>query len=299
MCCTTWSRRPRRVRRSRAWDIGGPDVLEYGEMMQIYADVAGLHRRMIVVLPLLTPTIASWWVGLVTPIPSGLARPLVESLHYDAVMDNHDIDAIIPPPPGGLTRYPESVSLALKRITDGTVETSWSDAARDTPSEQLPSDPAWAGAMALHAEAFRVDGGQRSKNSGKVVENSPAQQDWRVKAREPGRLLRLHKDARIPGEAWLQMQRGHRIRPWQHVPPAEIFYPRGIAGCIYWYAGLRWHRKRFREGVPRRARPGGLTRTVHSRLSSCHLQRFGPDFRVTVPIEVARAPLAGRGMSRR
>ena len=87
---------------SRAWDIGGPDVLEYGEMMKIYAAAAGLHRRVIVVLPFLTPTIASWWVGLVTPIPSGLARPLVESLHCDAVMDNHDIDEIIPPP-GGLT----------------------------------------------------------------------------------------------------------------------------------------------------------------------------------------------------
>ena len=68
-------------------------------MMQVYADVAGLRARRILVLPLLTPTIASWWVGLVTPIPSGLARPLVESLHCDAVMANHDIDAVIQPPP--------------------------------------------------------------------------------------------------------------------------------------------------------------------------------------------------------
>ena len=65
---------------SRTWDVGGPDVLEYGDAMQGYAEVAGLRRRVIVALPLLTPTIASWWVGLVTPIPSGLARPLVESL---------------------------------------------------------------------------------------------------------------------------------------------------------------------------------------------------------------------------
>ncbi len=55
-------------------------MLEYGDAMQVYADVAGLRRRVIVALPLLTPSIASWWVGLVTPIPSGLARPLVESL---------------------------------------------------------------------------------------------------------------------------------------------------------------------------------------------------------------------------
>jgi uncharacterized protein YbjT (DUF2867 family) len=58
-----------RVPASRTWDIGGPDVLEYGEAMQVYAKAAGLRRRLIVVLPWLTPTIASWWVGLVTPIP--------------------------------------------------------------------------------------------------------------------------------------------------------------------------------------------------------------------------------------
>lgn len=98
---------------SRTWDVGGPDVLEYGEAMQGYAEVAGLRKRFIVVLPMLTPTIASWWVGLVTPIPSGLARPLVESLHCDAIKREHDIDAVIPPPPGGLTRYRESVRLAL------------------------------------------------------------------------------------------------------------------------------------------------------------------------------------------
>ena len=100
---------------SRTWDVGGPDVMEYGDAMQIYADVAGLRRRLIVVLPFLTPTIASWWVGLVTPIPSGLARPLVESLECDAVMHNHDIDTIIPPPEGGLTGYRDAVIQALKQ----------------------------------------------------------------------------------------------------------------------------------------------------------------------------------------
>jgi len=103
---------------SRAWDVGGPDVMEYGEAMQGYAAVAGLRRRLIVVLPFLTPTIASWWVGLVTPIPSGLARPLVESLECDAVMHNHDIDGIVAPPEGGLTGYRAAVAEALKG--DGT-----------------------------------------------------------------------------------------------------------------------------------------------------------------------------------
>ena len=110
---------------SRTWDIGGPDVLKYVEAMQIYAEVAGLRRRLIVVLPLLTPTIASLWVGLVTPIPSGLARPLVESLECDAVRNEHDIDAVIPPPEDGLTGYRDAVSHALNH-------------------GPLPSDPHWA-----------------------------------------------------------------------------------------------------------------------------------------------------------
>lgn len=106
------------VPKSRTWDIGGPDVLEYGDAMQVYADIAGLHPRRFVVLPWLTPTLASRWVGLVTPIPSGLARPLVESLECDAVMHDHDIDSVIPPPPGGLTGYRDAVGTALEQ--DGT-----------------------------------------------------------------------------------------------------------------------------------------------------------------------------------
>lgn len=122
---------------SRTWDVGGPDVLEYGDMMQI-AEVAGLARRRILVLPVLTPRIASLWVGLVTPIPSGLARPLVESLHCDAVMANDDIDTIIKPPATGLTPYRRAVSEAL---ASNGFQRSWdtSDAAL------LPSDPDWAG----------------------------------------------------------------------------------------------------------------------------------------------------------
>ncbi len=113
------------VGESRTWDIGGPDVLEYGEAMQGYAAVAGMRRRWIIALPFLTPTIASLWVGLVTPMPPGLARPLIESLEVDAVVGEHDIDAVIEPPDGGLTGYRDAVAHALR-------------------CGPLPSDPHWA-----------------------------------------------------------------------------------------------------------------------------------------------------------
>jgi uncharacterized protein YbjT (DUF2867 family) len=228
------------VGESRTWDIGGPDVLEYGEMMQIYADVAGLHRRTIIVLPFLTPAIASWWVGLVTPIPSGLARPLVESLHCDAVTNDHDIDTVIASPPGELIGYRDSVSLALKGLAEGSVEISWSA----EPSDPTPGDPEWAGAV-----------GYTLKRSGwtpltedelwKVVESSPAQQDWQVMLREPGRLLRMHKDGRA-GVAWLQMRVGSVSGRGSTYHQRMTFYPKGIPGRVYWRAGRRWHRKAFR-----------------------------------------------------
>ena len=102
--------------------------MEYGEAMQVYADVAGLRRRLIVVLPFLTPTIASWWVGLVTPIPSGLARPLVESLECDAVMRNHDIDGVIAAARGRADRLPrrgDAGAAAGRHRVHGTASVTW------------------------------------------------------------------------------------------------------------------------------------------------------------------------------
>lgn len=130
---------------SRTWDIGGPDVLEYGDMMQIYAEEAGLRRRVMVVLPFLTPSVASRWVRLVTPIRGNVARPLIESLECDAVCRNRDVDEIIPPPPGGPTPYREAIRATLQRIESGAARASWSDVTAHRPAaEPIPSDPEWA-----------------------------------------------------------------------------------------------------------------------------------------------------------
>ncbi|MFI7434637.1 DUF2867 domain-containing protein [Micromonospora haikouensis] len=134
---------------NRAFDIGGPDVLTFGDMMQRYARVAGLRRRLILPVRPLTPSLSSHWVGLITPVPNAIARPLVESLVHEAVAGEHDIAAYVPDPPGGLTGFDRAVELALVKVRDAQVETRWSTASGpDAPAEPLPSDPKWSGGTA-------------------------------------------------------------------------------------------------------------------------------------------------------
>ncbi|MEU8329992.1 SDR family oxidoreductase [Micromonospora sp. NPDC048839] len=131
---------------NRGFDIGGPDVLTFLEMMQRYARVAGLRRRIIVPVRPLTPSLSSHWVGLITPVPNAIARPLVESLIHEAVAHEHDIARYLPDPSGGLTGFDDAVALALAKVRDAQVETRWSTASGpDSPAEPLPSDPEWSG----------------------------------------------------------------------------------------------------------------------------------------------------------
>jgi uncharacterized protein YbjT (DUF2867 family) len=131
---------------NRAFDIGGPDVLTYQDMMQRYAKVAGLRKRIILPINVLSPQLSSHWINLVTPVPRGIARPLVQSLKHPAVCHEHDIAQWIPDPPEGLLSFDEAVGLALTRIKEAEVATRWSGAATPgAPSDPLPSDPAWAG----------------------------------------------------------------------------------------------------------------------------------------------------------
>ncbi|MGW4129672.1 SDR family oxidoreductase [Amycolatopsis japonica] len=129
-----------------AFDIGGPDVLTYLDMMRRYAVVAGLPRRAVVPVPVLTPWLSAQWVNLVTPVPKAIAVPLIESLVHEVVCHDHAIAEHIPDPDAGLTHYERAVELALSRIRNADVPTRWSDASGDAaPSDPLPSDPDWAG----------------------------------------------------------------------------------------------------------------------------------------------------------
>ncbi len=97
---------------NRTFDVGGPDVLTYAEMIHRFARVTGLRRRRVRTVPVLTPGLASHWIGLVTPLDSTVARPLVDSLVHEVVCSDDAAD-FLPPPPGGLTSYDDAVRAAM------------------------------------------------------------------------------------------------------------------------------------------------------------------------------------------
>ena len=100
----------------RAFDIGGPEVLTYEQMIQRFAAVTGLRRRVVVTLPVLTPWLASHWVGLVTPVDAGVAKPLVGSLVHEVVRREHDLDELVGLPQEGLVGFDEAVRRAMRGV---------------------------------------------------------------------------------------------------------------------------------------------------------------------------------------
>jgi tryptophan-rich sensory protein len=94
---------------NRTFDIGGPDVMTYEQMLRRYATLTGHGRRLIATVPVLTPRLASLWIGLVTPLDTTLARPLVDSLIHEVVCREDDLQGLVPNPPGGLTSFDAAV----------------------------------------------------------------------------------------------------------------------------------------------------------------------------------------------
>ncbi|MCW2642563.1 MAG: NAD-dependent epimerase/dehydratase [Dactylosporangium sp.] len=285
---------------NRAFDIGGPDILTYSDLMRRYAAVAGLRRRVIVRVRPLTPKLSALWVGLVTPVPDAIARPLVASLVHEAVCGEHDIAEYIPDPPDGLTGFDDAVRLALRRIRDADVETRWSTAVwPDAPGEPLPTDPTWSGGTAytddrerpVNAPAGelwrviesiggahgwysfplawsvrgwldRLVGGvglRRGRRDPHRLHVGEALDFWRVEEIEPGALLRLRAEMRLPGRAWLEMRvygesdgdggSGDRHSRYHQ---RAVYLPRGLAGHAYWALVWPFHAAIF----------GGMARNI-------------------------------------
>jgi uncharacterized protein YbjT (DUF2867 family) len=257
-------------------EIGGPDVLTYADMMATYAEVAGLPRRRLLPVPVLSPRLSSMWVGLVTPVPAQLARPLVDSLVNRVVVTDHCAERMFP-----FERLPlaEAIRLAISNTASGKVPTKFDDAS--SPVWQASStDPDWTGGTVLtdvrtttttasahsvwravcrvggdrgwyrgellwdvRGIADRVVGGpglRRGRRDPERVAVGEPLDWWRVTDVERDRSLALHAEMRLPGDAWLEWS----IEPTgagTRVEQTARFRPRGLFGRTYWYAVLPFH----------------------------------------------------------
>ncbi|MFC2176874.1 SDR family oxidoreductase [Actinomycetota bacterium] len=276
---------------SRVVELGGPEVLTYEEMMQIYAEEAGLRRRLIIPVPVLSPGLSSRWVGLVTPLPVGVARPLVDSLRNEVIVTDDSATPLLGEP----IHYREAVRRALEQTTTSNVETRWSDA--DTsPALPLPSDPSWAGGtrfadrQVVNASADAADlfwaftrvGGEvgyygfgwawrlrglidslvggvglrRGRRHPEDLRLGEAVDFWRVRGVEPGRALLLKAEMKLPGDAWLEWTadtEGSGTRLTQ----TATFVPRGLLGRLYWYSLAPFHKLIFGSMARRIAASAG------------------------------------------
>ena len=268
-------------------EIGGPDILSYGDMMRTYARLRGLRRVMIPV-PVLTPRLSSYWVSLVTPVPAGIARPLIEGLRNEVIVRD-------PRPATAFGLEPASYETALQAAFDRTDRhagaSTWFDSLDSPGREELPTLSSREGmiierrrrfvpvpADRLFAEVERLGGragwpyanllwrtrgffdrlvggvgmrlGRRSPTELRVGD---ALDFWRVEAVERPTLLRLRAEMRVPGRAWLQYEvtetaRGSRLEQ------TAFFEPKGLPGLAYWYLLYPIHGLIFRGVVRRLAR---------------------------------------------
>jgi hypothetical protein len=161
------------------FDIGGPEVLSYADMMQKFAKISGLRKRWIIKVPVLTPGLSSLWIGLVTPVPTALARPLVGSLISEVVADSDkSISKLIPLPPEGLIDVAGAIELALTNTTGNNVSTRWSDATLPTaPWQKAQSDPEWAGEL-LYKDVRDQETDASIENLWKSVEQIGGENGW-------------------------------------------------------------------------------------------------------------------------
>lgn len=259
---------------SHVYEIGGPDTLSYRELMQLYAKVAGLRRRLVIPVPVLSPQLSSLWVGLVTPLPVGVARPLVDSLINEVTVGDDRADRFGIEP----MSLRQAIEEALASDSDLDVPSRWSDAST-SPARPFAWDPDWAGGTLLvdrqtvdttaspqalfwafsriggYAGYYTMDwawrirglldvlvggvGLRRGRRHPEEVRLHDSIDFWRVSAVEPGTHLQLSAEMRLPGQAWLEWRAGGDDAG--QLEQTAYFRPRGLAGRAYWYAMLPFH----------------------------------------------------------
>ncbi len=261
-----------------SFDIGGSDILTYREMMLRFAAILGL-KRWIIDVPVLTPRLSAYWVNLMTPVPAGLAFPLIEGLKSEMVCEDDRIRRLIPIEPMG---FDEAVRRALDRIQRNEVLSRWTNASlrrRPAPEFDPSSFPireeqvVRSGASAevlfdrvrriggevgwYYADALweirggmdRLIGGvglRRGRRDPVRVWTGDAIDFWRVGDYEPDRRLLLHAEMKVPGDAWLEF----RVRPLDEggseLTQTAYFRPSPFWGRLYWNALYPLHSLIFR-----------------------------------------------------
>lgn len=257
------------------FEIGGPDVVSYADMMEAYAKAAGLPRRQLISVPLLTPRLSSHWIGLVTPVPVPLARELVESLVNEVIVEDERALSTLGVKAMGLD---EAITSALTAVERENVPTTWSGADL-VPFAPAATDPVWSGGTLLsdvrrtHVSAppdtvfatIATIGGERGWYSGEALWQVRGLLDklvggpgmrkgrkhtisvgdvidfWRVEELRPGRRIRLRAEMVLPGHAWLTWDL-ERADGGTAVTQSATFRPRGLWGRAYWLAVSPFHR---------------------------------------------------------
>jgi uncharacterized protein YbjT (DUF2867 family) len=252
-------------------EIGGADVLTYGDMMMGYAEERGLNRKLISV-PVLTPRLSSYWVHWMTPVPARITRPLIEGLRNEVIVRDNTAQTLFPKiQPVG---YSAAVKRALANLDLGEVETRWTDALVSSQSESSPvvmksqegliierrmeevfapqkkifesftrlggeqgwlySDWAWE-ILGIIDRLFGGVGLRRGRRDPDDVRVGDAIDFWRVEAVEPDEMLRLRAELKLPGKAWLQFEARALKNGDAQLIQTAFFAPKGLFGLISWY----------------------------------------------------------------
>ncbi len=280
----------------QALDIGGPEVVSYQRLFQIYAQEAGLKPRLIIPVPVLSPRLSSLWINLITPMPAAIARPLSEGLKNEVVVKDTRIQKMIPQE---LITCRRAIRRSLERIEQQKVESCWSDAGQVLPPEWVqcgdapfaggtvmqtgcrlrlaqPPEEVWPAVAAIGGETgwyfaqslWRLRGlldklaGGVSLGRGRRHPNRLGAGDaldfWRVLEADPPRRLLLLSEMKLPGEAVLEF----RLEPQGQGTELQLmprFLPRGLAGLLYWRAHQVIHHWLYLGMLQGLARRAGLT----------------------------------------
>jgi uncharacterized protein YbjT (DUF2867 family) len=264
---------------NQTWDIGGPDVLTYFDLMTLYAEEAGLPKRWVLPVPFFTPRVSSYWIHFVTPVGKAIARPLAEGLRNITVCQNDTIRAHMPQ---DLLSCREAIRRAITRHKTHQVETHWTDAGKLPPPETIyPGDPDWSGgsvyldkrqivvaanANEVWQRIIRIGGEtgwyygnflwqlrgmldllfggvgiRRGRRDPDEVQVGDALDFWRVVDVSPKRLLFLTAEMRLPGDAYLRFELDTPDANQTRVTQTAIYAPKGLLGLLYWYAVTPLH----------------------------------------------------------